>query len=252
MNGKNFEGIQRRVENILENIFSYSTKSVRIGENLFRISYYNDNSEDIEQKSNRITLLLEPDKKIYIQVKGQIPNDQVGILWNELKKEMHPIIQKEEKIKILPGQNKVIIKIIELIKLQGYIIDPSQAQNFLNNFIEEFIRLPKDDEINSIVKGYIIMVNEDYLLNKAEIKTSTESLSEIKESVLEIIEEGTHSRRDQRIDKMREGSIERRKCPKCGDEKAIHEVDDKSVVLMNYPRIYGKKKYCGKCSFEWR
>ncbi|MFX1476834.1 MAG: hypothetical protein ACFFCI_01765 [Promethearchaeota archaeon] len=249
MNDKNFEDIQQRIEDILRDTLFYSTKGLRIGESLFRINYYNENSDELEQKTNRITLLQENDKKIYIQIKGQIPNDEIGMIWSELEKEMQPIMQKEE---IMGNQNNILKKIIELIRLRGYIIDKNQAQNFLDNFIEKFNRLPKDDEINSIVKGYIIMVNEDYLQNKAEATNPEESLSEIKESILDIIKEGTNSYLDHSSVTIMKDTIERRKCPKCGDEGAVHEVTDKSIVLMDYPRIYGKKKYCGKCSFEWR
>ncbi|MFW9866624.1 MAG: hypothetical protein ACFFEN_11055 [Candidatus Thorarchaeota archaeon] len=248
-NGKNFEDIQQRIEDILRETLSYSTEGLKIGESLFRINYYNENSDELAQKTNRITILQEKDKKIYIQIKGQISNDEIGVIWSDLEKEMQPIIQNEE---LMVNQNNILKKIIELIKLRGYIIDKNQAQNFLDNFIEKFNRLPKDDEINSIVKGYIIMVNEDYLLNKTEVTNPAESLSEIKESVLEIMEKGTNSYLDQSSVTIMKGSIERRKCPKCGDEGAIYEVTDKSIVLMDYPRIYGKKKYCGKCSFEWR
>jgi hypothetical protein len=238
INDKNFEDIPQRIEDILRDTLFYSTEGLKIGDNLFRINYYKENSEELAQKTNRITLLQETDKKIYIQIKGQILNDEVGMIWSELEKEMQPIIQNEE---IMDNQNNILKKIIELIRLQGYIIDKNQALNFLDNFIEKFNRMPKDDEIDSIVKGYIIMINEDYILNKAEVTNPTD-----------IIKEGTNSCLKQSSGTIMKGTTERRKCPKCGDEGAIYEVTDKSIVLMYYPRIYGKKKYCGKCSFEWR
>ncbi|MFX0059261.1 MAG: hypothetical protein ACFE85_09005 [Candidatus Hodarchaeota archaeon] len=46
----------------------------------------------------------------------------------------------------------------------------------------------------------------------------------------------------------------RRKCPKCGNENkmSIHESVDKSNIIMDYPRMYGKKYRCGECGIEWR
>ncbi len=46
----------------------------------------------------------------------------------------------------------------------------------------------------------------------------------------------------------------RRKCPECenDDHKMIHESVDKSNIILDYPRVYGKKFQCGMCSCMWR
>ncbi len=46
----------------------------------------------------------------------------------------------------------------------------------------------------------------------------------------------------------------RRKCPECGtdDPHMIHESVDKSNVILDYPRVYGKKYTCGNCGVLWR
>jgi hypothetical protein len=46
----------------------------------------------------------------------------------------------------------------------------------------------------------------------------------------------------------------RRVCPKCGNEQkmSIHESIDKSNIILDYPRVYGKKYKCGQCGVEWR
>ncbi|MHA1273485.1 MAG: hypothetical protein ACTSQP_03145 [Promethearchaeota archaeon] len=46
----------------------------------------------------------------------------------------------------------------------------------------------------------------------------------------------------------------RRKCPKCGEENKhmIHESIDKSNIILDYPRMYGKKYKCGRCGCVWR
>ena len=51
-----------------------------------------------------------------------------------------------------------------------------------------------------------------------------------------------------------EKSEGRRICPKCGEENPsmIHESTDKANIIMDYPRVYGKKYKCGRCGTEWR
>lgn len=51
-----------------------------------------------------------------------------------------------------------------------------------------------------------------------------------------------------------EKSEGRRVCPKCGQDRKhmIHESVDKSNIILDYPRMYGKKYKCGSCGAEWR
>jgi len=46
----------------------------------------------------------------------------------------------------------------------------------------------------------------------------------------------------------------RRKCPSCGEDNKnmIHEETDKTQIIMDYPKVYGKKFYCGKCGTYWK
>jgi predicted RNA-binding Zn-ribbon protein involved in translation (DUF1610 family) len=50
-----------------------------------------------------------------------------------------------------------------------------------------------------------------------------------------------------------EKSEGRRKCPSCGEENKsmIYESTDKSNIISDYPRLYGKKYRCGSCGAEW-
>jgi len=45
-----------------------------------------------------------------------------------------------------------------------------------------------------------------------------------------------------------------RHCSKCFNQNQhnIREIEDKTVVLMEYPRIYGMKFICGNCGHSWR
>lgn len=51
-----------------------------------------------------------------------------------------------------------------------------------------------------------------------------------------------------------EKSEGRRRCPSCNEENKymIHEETDKTIIIMDYPRVYGKKWRCGKCGTIWR
>ena len=51
-----------------------------------------------------------------------------------------------------------------------------------------------------------------------------------------------------------EKSEGRRICPKCGQDRKhmIHESTDKETIIMDYPKMYGKKYKCGSCGQEWR
>jgi len=46
----------------------------------------------------------------------------------------------------------------------------------------------------------------------------------------------------------------RRKCPECNNDNPvmIHESVDKSNIILDYPRLYGKKFSCGQCGVQWR
>ena len=46
----------------------------------------------------------------------------------------------------------------------------------------------------------------------------------------------------------------RRRCPRCHNENKlmIHESTDRDIILMDYPRVYGKRYKCGQCGCVWR
>ena len=178
-------------------------------------------------------------------------DDQIGQIWMKLEKDLNLSKKIKENKVTAPSEEDIIYQIIELIKLKGYTINYSDAEEFLEKFFLKYKRLPKSEELSSIVKGYIIMINEDYL-SKQETLSQSELGSESIYTILDG-EEGMNisgSNNNSVLDV--EDSIGRRRCPSCGDESSVHEVTDKSIILMDYPRIYGKKKYCGKCGYDWR
>ncbi|MFX1279322.1 MAG: hypothetical protein ACFFA3_07885 [Promethearchaeota archaeon] len=252
MNGQNYEGIRQKVVNILQNDLNYTTNTTRLSKSLLRINYFSENFDKEKQKENRITILQEPKRRIYIQIKGKLNDDQIGQIWMKLEKDLNLSRNIKEKKVTTPSKEDIIYQIIELIKLQGYTINYSDAEEFLEKFFLKYKRLPKNEELSSIAKGYIIMINEDYLSKRVEALNKSELVSESISTILEEEEEINISGSNNSSVVDIEDSISRRKCPSCGDENSVHEVIDKSIVLMDYPRIYGKKKYCGKCGYDWR
>jgi hypothetical protein len=243
MNGMEYKGIQIKIENILNKDLNFSTNTIKLGESLLRITYFDEKLDREKQKNNRITILQEPEKRVYIQIKGQLKDYQVEQIWQKLEKDLEVSKKLEEKKEIPSPKEEIIVNIIESIKLKGYIIDKTDARNFLVSFQEKYDRLPINQEITSIVKGYIIMKNEDYLLKKSNQTTFKEDnefemQSNSYNSSVVVIGKQTG----------------RRKCPSCGNAQHhfIYEEIDKSHILMDYPRIYGKKYKCGKCGTLWR
>jgi hypothetical protein len=252
MNGQSYEGIQQKLENILQKDLMYSINTNKLGKTLLRISYFNEKGDKEEQKDNRITILQEPERRIYIQIQGQLRDDQVRQIWVKLERDLNLSKWiKQKKVK-LPNKDEIIHDIIELIKLKGYTIDYNDAQDFLEVFQEKYERLPKKEEIDSIVKGYVIMINEDFLLENAELSIHSEPSTESITTILEGDEVEIPSESYNNGDVVLENPIGRKKCPICGNEGLIHEVDDKNIILMDYPRIYSKKNCCAECGYEWR
>ena len=250
---KNYDNIQRIMENILEKDLSFSTDSKRLGRSLLRINYFDTNVDKEQQKNNRITILKESEKRIYIQINGKLTDSQVGQLWNEFEKKLNNSMKVEKVTKPIPSKVEIIREIKSLIDERGYIVKSEDVQEFVDNFIEKYNRFPKKEEINSIVKGYIIMVNEEKLFDNKDIDiTIDEKKLEMFEPVLETTQKDISlTSTDSTVLVISDG-VERRKCPSCGNDGLIHEKDDKSVILLDYPKIYGKKNCCANCGYEWR
>jgi hypothetical protein len=249
---KSYDEIQTIMENLLEKGLSLSIKTKRLGRSLLRISYFDSNIHQEKQKDNRITILQEPDKRVYIQIKGKLSDNQVRQIWRDFENSLTNSLYIDKMEKKEPSKMEIVQQIKHLIQLEGYIVKDIDVQTFIENFMEKFNRLPEEKEFQSIVKGYIIMANEDYIEERVEPPIKNEISVEKKESVLDIIDNKPPiNSYNEPVVPVKE-SVGRRKCPSCGDESSIHEVVDKSIILMAYPRIYGKKKYCGKCGYEWK
>ena len=246
---KNYNNIQRIMENVLEKDLSFSTDSKRLGRSLLRINYFDTNVDKEQQKNNRITILKEPERRIYIQINGKLTDSQVGQLWDEFEKNLNG----EKVTKPIPSKDKIVQEIKNLIDERGYIVQNEDVQEFFENFIEKYTRFPREDEINSIVKGYIMMINDEKLFDEKDIDiTPNEKKLNISEPVLGKTQREISLTSTDNTVLLMSDRVGRRKCPSCGNDGLIHEMDDKSVILMDYPKIYAKKNCCSQCGYEWR
>ena len=105
--------------------------------------------------------------------------------------------------------------------------------------IEPKISTPSNDEISK--------ANEPTEIHEAieePLKTSELSPTEVHEIEPEQKQENL----------ILESSIERRKCPKCGNanKMLIREIVDKTKIISPLAGLYGKKFICGQCGAEWR
>ncbi|MCK4369475.1 MAG: hypothetical protein KAW03_00280, partial [Candidatus Lokiarchaeota archaeon] len=139
---KNYDNIQRIIENILEKDLSFSTDSKRLGRSLLRINYFDTNVDKEQQKNNRITILKESEKRIYIQINGKLTDSQVGQLWNEFEKKLNNSMKVEKVTKPIPSKVEIIREIKSLIDERGYIVKSEDVQEFVDNFIEKYNRFP--------------------------------------------------------------------------------------------------------------
>ena len=255
--------IQKIMEDFLQKNFDFSTKTSQLGKTLLRINYFDENVDEKLQTENKITILIEPEKKIYVKVNGKIPENQILPLWRELEEKFGTLGEQEELKKEILTKDEILYKIIKKIHKKGYNIEKVAAESFMKNFQEKYMRLPEEDEINAIVKGYIIMVNEeDSQSREDERKQLSKDLpidienKDFKKSQQVTVQ--TKSRTPMSLISYDNGiltiekPIGRRKCPNCGNDGLIHELDDKTLILMDYPRIYGKKCCCAECGQEWR
>jgi len=304
---KSFDQIQTILEDELEKKLSFSTDTAKLGNSLIRINYFDKDSDKQLQKENRITILQEQDKRVYVQIAGVLDDDQVKQLWRRLEsflktsddsidiiEELEDVDEKSiseleeyedsedsiEIIEVLPSKDELIDEIKTQLENKGYFLEMEDVETFINNFIEKYDRLPIPSELNSIIKGYILMIQE-------ESKIDTENAEPIIEVPQgEVPQEGVPSEElhqevisqdelTQELDSPEEliheevlqeefprnifedvvlSKVEitgRRRCPNCGNEGLIREVDDKTKILMDYPKIYAKKRCCAKCGYEW-
>jgi hypothetical protein len=108
------------------------------------------------------------------------------------------------------------------------------------------------EEIQPEIKSEIKDTEEIEPEVEPEVETTAKT-PEVKRSRSSAAAPGIPGRIDESILTI-EKAEGRRVCPKCGEDQKnmIHESVDKSNIIMDYPRMYGRKYLCGNCGTEWR
>jgi hypothetical protein len=162
-------------------------------------------------------------------------------------------------------QKEYIIRdIIRGIEREGYNIEKSIVDDFLDNFWAQYDRLPKKKEIGPIITSYITL-----------IKTQTSSPSGGQDNGNEGSQNNSFNSfiQDLSVQKKFLNTIKydkslyhsgkvliiskpdgRRLCPICDNENwfKIHESTDKTDIISHYPRVYGKIYSCSGCGCTWK
>ena len=158
----------------------------------------------------------------------------------------------------------IIGDIVREVKQKGLVIEKVYVENFIDNFISEYERLPKKSEIKPIVSSYLKTLETQAPVTEIHHESTTlKSSSNIIDPVIKnfiqkknlinsIKNQGlfTHSDEILTIPKP----IGRRLCPICEDENwyKIHESIDKNDIISHFPRVYGKIYTCSGCGCVWK
>jgi len=160
----------------------------------------------------------------------------------------------------------IIDDIVREVNQKGLNIEKIYVESFVDNFFDEYERLPKRSEINPIVSSYIKMIEDSAPIIKLS-QNSDESKSNIdviepvvksflqkKNLIISIKSEGLFCRSGEMLTIPKpEG---RRLCPICDNENwyKIHETIDRTDIICDtmFPKIYGKKYTCSGCGTVWK
>jgi len=158
----------------------------------------------------------------------------------------------------------IIGDIVREAEEKGLVIEKVFVENFIDNFVHEYERLPKKNEIKPIVSSYLKMLeskppvteihHESTILkaNSTVIDPVVKNFIQKKNLINSIKNQGlfTHSGEILTIPKP----LGRRLCPICEDGNwyKIHESIDKNDIISHFPRVYGKIYTCSGCACVWK
>ncbi|MFX1393297.1 MAG: hypothetical protein ACFFAH_06945 [Promethearchaeota archaeon] len=177
------------------------------------VSVLNEKLTNIEKENNFL-------REENMDLKSKIPN--VGNLQKTNEMYKIEIDELKREIKVLK-KNQAIFE-AERSNIQDNKGDVNVLQKKISNLESQ----------NKNLLNKIASINQAYAIDSKK-----PFVREIKEKEVEILENTSGGRR---------------KCPNCNNKNPalIKEHVDKTNVIFNYPRMYGKKFKCGECGAEWR
>ncbi len=157
------------------------------------------------------------------------------------------------KINELEDINKKLSKRLEEINvsnLESQIINFKQQIKELEIEKRALLDKSKESEAKQEYIGFL----------EGEISRLENKIENLQTSIQELEEENkivTKSFKEPKVQEIKselQVSETRRACPKCGNNipSQIREMTDKTNIISDYPKVYGKKYQCGQCGTEWR
>ncbi len=149
--------------------------------------------------------------------------------WHISLEELRKILEADQKGKKLVPRHKQKEEGLEVEKLKPKPIEAKKE------FTARKLTLEDLDEED---RKHVAIGPNGEIIPKEEIEQKTE------EELLELVKKGFE---------LPDWVVIPRHCPKCFNQNqaSIREVDDKDNILMERPKIYGKKFICGNCGKEW-
>ena len=158
----------------------------------------------------------------------------------------------------------IINNIVREVNQKGFNIEKVYVESFIDNFLDEYERLPKKSEINPIVSSYIKLIEDSAPIieisqNSGEIDSNNNMIEPVVKSFIQkkniiysIKSEGLFCRSGEMLTIPKPKG--RRLCPICDNENwyKIYETIDRTDIICDYPKIYGKKYTCSGCGTVWK
>ena len=165
----------------------------------------------------------------------EIKDPNQGDIEKTLEKLKNENVDLRRRIKELQKENSVLKE--KLSASEDILIIPEVEKKpkvekkalklFKKQKKEEVLDLSKEPEISDVSKGMDLEVSAEFETPNTPLKSKYKTIIT---------------------------GDSRRMCPTCDNTRhnLIYEETDKTHILMDYPRIYGKKYKCGECGQEWR
>jgi len=211
--------------------------------------------------------------------------EELEITKEKLKRELNSIMdlitpEPEDRSDITNSPNSHTQTMVSRSEFIRLIESNRELQSEVDTLKNSITNLGQ--EINTLRENIRILIAEqpDVSLIEDQIFDLKEAIRNLEnvnlpqtESIPEEIPEEPHAYDDtiiveSNVQKVSEISIEeldidtekiiqetrRRRCPTCnnGNQRYIRELTDKSNILMQNPKLYGKKYKCGICTTEWK
>ncbi|MHA1291154.1 MAG: zinc ribbon domain-containing protein [Promethearchaeota archaeon] len=174
LENKTLEEFQQFVENNLK-LLNFSTKSVKLDDTLFIITFLNENRDKNQQKDNKIAIYLEQNQ-VYVQVKGLLTNKEIISFWKGLDKNIAGSVE-------IPKKETAIWNSITELKNLGFLPESniknintmiaSLPENRQKQIIERLKEIELEfNELKS--QGLVLSENEKKELREKLIKFGKE------------------------------------------------------------------------------